>query len=265
MTFFRVSEKQVEQFQEDGFLLVRSLLDSAETDLLYRIARADRDMENAQGRLDTEGGVSKLRLHNELDNNIYSACVKCERIAGTMEHLLSDEVYHFHHKMMVKEPHVGGAWEWHQDYGYWYKNNYCLYPDMASCMLAVDRATQNNGCLQVLRGSHHCGRIEHGQAAGQTGADLERVTALLDRLEHMYVELDPGDALFFHCNLLHRSDQNRSPDPRWSLICCYNTRHNDPYRAVPGGHPNYQPLEHWPDERVLDVGTAQWKSLQVST
>ena len=37
--------------------------------------------------------------------------------------MLGDEVYHFHHKMMVKEPRVGGAWEWHQDYGYWYSNN----------------------------------------------------------------------------------------------------------------------------------------------
>ena len=41
--------------------------------------------------------------------------------------------------MMVKEAEVGGAWEWHQDYGYWY-NNGALFPDMASCMIAVDEA-----------------------------------------------------------------------------------------------------------------------------
>jgi hypothetical protein len=29
---------------------------------------------------------------------------------------------------MQKEPRVGGAWEWHQDYGYWYKNGF-LYPE----------------------------------------------------------------------------------------------------------------------------------------
>ena len=28
---------------------------------------------------------------------------------------------------MQKEPKVGGAWEWHQDYGYWYKNEF-LFP-----------------------------------------------------------------------------------------------------------------------------------------
>jgi hypothetical protein len=36
------------------------------------------------------------------------------------------------------------------------------------------------------------------------------VTELLGRLELVYVEMEPGDAVFFDSNLLHRSDQNRS-------------------------------------------------------
>ena len=67
--------------------------------------------------------------------------------------LLGGEVYHYHPKLIAKEPHVGGAWEWHQDYGYWY-NNGCLFPLMASCLIALDPATRENGCLQVLKGSH---------------------------------------------------------------------------------------------------------------
>jgi ectoine hydroxylase-related dioxygenase (phytanoyl-CoA dioxygenase family) len=165
-----------------------------------------------------------------------------------MERLLGDEVYHYHHKMMLKEPRVGGAWEWHQDYGYWY-NNGCLFPDMASCLIAVDRATRENGCLQVIRGSHRMGRVDHGKAGGQVGADQERVDAALQRMELVFCEMEPGDALFFHGNLLHRSDQNTSEHPRWSLICCYNTRHNDPY-LTNGRHPNYTPLEKWADDRV---------------
>lgn len=35
-------------------------------------------------------------------------------------------VCHFHSKLMQKEPKVGGAWEWHQDYGYWYKTSLCF-------------------------------------------------------------------------------------------------------------------------------------------
>ncbi|RPI81539.1 MAG: phytanoyl-CoA dioxygenase family protein, partial [Planctomycetaceae bacterium] len=58
--------------------------------------------------------------------------------------------------------------------------------------------------------------------------------------------------IFFHCNLLHRSDQNKSPDPRWAFICCYNAKGNDPYKD--SRHPRYTPLEKWSDERVREFG-----------
>ena len=29
-----------------------------------------------------------------------------------------DEIYHYHTKIMMKEPKIGGSFEWHQDYGY---------------------------------------------------------------------------------------------------------------------------------------------------
>ena len=120
---------------------------------------------------------------------------------------------------------------------------------MGSCFIAVDRATRANGCLQVIPGSQQFGRIDHGKVGGQTGADAERVAAALERLPLEYVEMEPGDGLFFHGNLLHRSDQNTSPDPRWALICCYNTRKNDPYKA--SRHPNYSKMELIEDENVL--------------
>ena len=113
-----------------------------------------------------------------------------------MEKLLGDEIYLYHSKMMVKEAKVGGRWEWHQDYGYWY-HNHCLYPDMGSVVISVDDANKSNGCLQVIKGSHKCGRIEHGCFGDQTVADPKRVDLLLENLECVYCEMRRGDALFF--------------------------------------------------------------------
>jgi ectoine hydroxylase-related dioxygenase (phytanoyl-CoA dioxygenase family) len=277
MTPFQASEAQIREFQRDGYLFCRGLFDHEEMSLLLNLAKADREMKQEASHLkqpgvrpkekliavrDTNGAETKLWLSDDLEEGVYSAVVRCRRIADTMEKLLGDEVYHYHHKMMLKEPRVGGAWEWHQDYGYWY-NMGCLYPDMASCMLAVDRATRANGCLQVLRGSHLLGRVNHGTFGTQTGADPERVEAALSKMELVYCEMEPGDALFFHANLLHRSDANTSPDPRWSLICCYNTRHNNPYKKE-GGHSSYAPLEKWPDEKVLEVAKAQWAQMKAT-
>jgi ectoine hydroxylase-related dioxygenase (phytanoyl-CoA dioxygenase family) len=81
-------------------------------------------------------------------------------------------------------------------------------------------------------------------------------------MELVYCEMEPGDALFFHSNLLHRSDQNRSPNSRWALICCYNTKHNDPYKTIPKGHPRYQYLDRWPDDRIKEIGRRQLAELQ---
>ncbi len=228
----------------------RRLFDDAEMTKLLDYARDDPALrEGAYERLDGSGGRSKLALWNHPGEDLYSMFSRSPRIVDRMEQLLEGEVYHYHTKMMLKEPLVGGAWEWHQDYGYWYHNG-CLFPLLASCLVAVDRATRENGCLQVLRGSHLMGRVEHTKIGDQTGADPERVAEAMRRLELIYLEAEPGDAIFFHCNLLHRSDQNRSPHSRWSLICCYNAARNDPY--CESRHPRYTPLSRVSDSAIKD-------------
>lgn len=258
---FSVSNAQIAQFQRDGFLMVPQLYDAEEMDLLLKIARADEEKAAiVRATKDADGGESKLWLTSDTDrDDVYNALCHGQRMVDTMAKLMGDEVYLYHYKMMVKEPRVGGAWEWHQDYGYWY-NNGCLYPDMASCMIAVDRAYKGNGCLQVLKGSHKLGRIEHGRFGTQTGANPDRVALAQKHLDLVYCEMEPGTALFFHANLLHRSDPNKSDDPRWTLICCYNTRHN-PCDDKPG-HPSYRPLEKWDDAQVKTLGRAQLARLQ---
>ena len=253
MTPFRASTSDIELFHSQGFFIAKELFDAQEMDLLSTYARADQQIHSkATSRSDASGGTTTLSLSNDLEDNLYASVVRSRRVADNMSAFLGDEVYHYHHKMMLKEPLVGGAWEWHQDYGYWYDFG-CLYPAMGSCFISVDPATRENGCLQVIPSSHHLGRMNHMKVGGQTGADPERIEAILQRMEVLHVEMNPGDALFFHGNLLHCSAQNTSPNPRWSLICCYNTKDNDPYKE--SRHPGYAPLDLLDDEKF--VGLAQ--------
>lgn len=50
-----------------------------------------------------------------------------------------------------------------------------MFPDLVSCQIAIDKTDEENGALQVLRGSHRMGRVEHGKVGEQAGADIERV------------------------------------------------------------------------------------------
>jgi hypothetical protein len=247
-----LDENQCEKYARDGYLVVPSFFTAEEIELLRETARRDRALDaHAISRADGEGGASRLALWNHPGDGIYGMFARCDSLVGLVQQLLGDEPYHYHSKMIMKEPRVGGAWAWHQDYGYWYQNG-VLRPDLCSVMIAVDPATRENGCLQVLRESHRLGRIDHRQSGDQAGADPERVQAALARLELVHSELEPGDVLAFHSNTLHRSDANRSDKPRWCMICCYNARSNDPYK--PSHHPQYTPLDVVPRSAIVEVG-----------
>ncbi|HKP33046.1 MAG TPA: phytanoyl-CoA dioxygenase family protein [Chitinophagaceae bacterium] len=227
-----LTKSEVEQFDRDGYVIRKAFFSKEEIDKLYSIAIGDNVIkDNALDLNDQTGRKTKLTLWFKPGNDIYSMLIRSERMVKSVEMLLDSDspVCHFHTKLMQKEPRVGGAWEWHQDYGYWYKNQF-LYPDqLVSVMIALTEANKQNGCLQVIRGSHKMGRVNHGFAGEQVGADMTMVNHALETMEHVYVELEPGDALFFHSNILHRSEGNTSDRPRWSIISCYNSLSNPAY------------------------------------
>ncbi|HJS54842.1 MAG TPA: phytanoyl-CoA dioxygenase family protein [Chitinophagaceae bacterium] len=227
-----LTDAEVQSFHRDGYVIRKEFFSKAEIDKLYGLAVGDTVVrENALDLNDQTGRKTKLTLWFTPGNDTYSLMLRSERMVKSVARLLASDspVCHFHTKLMQKEPRVGGAWEWHQDYGYWYKNQF-LFPDqLVSVMIALTEATKENGCLQVIKGSHKLGRLNHGFAGEQVGADMVMVNHCLETMEHVYVEIGPGDALFFHSNLLHRSEGNLSDRPRWSIISCYNSLSNRAY------------------------------------
>src|SRR5882762_902526 len=188
-----IADELIARYNEDGYILIRGMLNPEETDLLSRSAREDRVMDqHSFGRGDGEGGTIRLSLWNHPTDTIYGMIARSESIVGTAEKLLGEEVYHYHSKMIMKDAKIGGAWAWHQDYGYWYQNG-VLFPLLTSAFIAVDPATRENGCMQVIRGSHNLGRIEHVLTGEQAGADVARVEEILKVLPLDYCVMKPGD------------------------------------------------------------------------
>lgn len=231
MEDFQLTQEQVAAYNRDGYLNVKSFLSSKEVDKLYNIATGDDTLQKHAFDLnDQTGKKTKLTLWYTPGNDAYGLLTKSKKIVDSVDRLMDGDspVCHFHSKLMQKEPKVGGAWEWHQDYGYWYKNEF-LFPDqMMSVMVAITDANKANGCLQVIKGSHKMGRIEHGFAGEQVGASQHYVDLSLKTMDLVYVEISAGDALFFHSNLLHRSEANLSDKPRWSLISTLQIKHGAP-------------------------------------
>jgi ectoine hydroxylase-related dioxygenase (phytanoyl-CoA dioxygenase family) len=260
MRHFQLTQQQIADYHRDGYLIVRNFLNDEEISKLYKIATNDETLQKHAFDLnDQSGKKTKLTLWYTPGNDAYGLLTKSHRMVDSVNKLLDGDsaVCHFHSKLMQKEPKVGGAWEWHQDYGYWYKNEFLFPGEMMSVMVAITEANKQNGCLQVIKGSHKMGRIEHGFAGEQVGASKHYVDLILKTNELIYVELLPGDALFFHSNLLHRSEANLSDTARWSLISCYNRSNNIPYNEP--SRSSIIPLQAVPDDALL-----KWKTEEIN-
>ena len=245
---FTPTEAEREAYERDGYFIREGLLNPEEVADFRDHARAQLEAEAQSDRVmrkgDRDGNATLLKMWTSAGDDKYGMLARDERMVGLAEATIGADVYLYSHKMTMKQPREGGAWEWHQDFGYWYDYG-CLAPQMNSIYVSLDRATRENGCLQVLRGTHKLGRIEHVREDGQTNVSQEHLDAALDRFEHVYVEMEAGDALVFHGNLLHRSDANRSDSHRWGYICSYNAVENAPFKRV-RDYGNYEELRTVP-------------------
>jgi phytanoyl-CoA hydroxylase len=256
MANFKLTAAQIATYHKDGCLVVKDFLSNEEVKKLQDIAFEDGVMrKHAFDLNDQTGKKTKLTLWYKPGNDTFGLLTRSNRMIASVNELMDGDssICHFHSKLMQKEPKVGGAWEWHQDYGYWYKNEFLLPEQMMSVMIAITDANKANGCLQVIKGSHKMGRIEHGFAGEQVGASQHYVDLALKTMELAYVEFKAGDALFFHSNILHRSEANTSDTARWSLISVYNRAANIPYNEP--SQSSTVPVEIVPDEALLKWNT----------
>lgn len=252
MSTEKLSPQQIKDYHRDGYLLIKGFCSDKEIDRLYGVALQDDAMrKNALDLNDQSGKKTKLSLWFTPGNDVFGYLTRSEKVVHSVAQLLESDspVCHFHSKLMQKEPRVGGAWEWHQDYGYWYKNQFMFPDQLLSMMIALTKANKENGCLQVIKGSHKLGRVNHGFSGEQVGADIVMVENALKTMQLVYCEIEPGDALFFHSNLLHRSEANLSADPRWSIISCYSAQSNIAYNETSTSWKT--PVNIVPDEAIL--------------
>lgn len=250
----KLSNKEVKLYEENGYLVIPAFFNADLTSKLHDISIQDKAIsENSFDLNDRSGKKTKLALWYEAGDDVFGKLMRCKSMISAVDKLLdgSAPVCHFHSKLMQKEPKVGGAWEWHQDFGYWYKNGFLFPNQMVSSMVALTEATKHNGCLQIIEGSHKMGRLEHGITGEQTGASERYVEFALKNMDVVYVELNPGDVVIFHSNVLHRSEANLSEKSRWSLITVYNRQTND---AFIDNYPSCtEPLLIVPDHTLLEL------------
>ncbi len=167
-----------------------------------------RENIQPENYLDRIRKVSRLVPNDEF----FAAVATNERILACMRDLLGENLRFFGDEAQLKPAHYGSAHHWHQDAPYFY-----VKPIPACTVwIAVDDATEQNGCLEVVPGRHKCGILERSnpdQAWFEKGE--------FDTSQAVPVTLKAGDGLFFHLCLPHGSKANTSTFRRRSLIYRY--------------------------------------------
>ena len=250
--YHSLSDAEHASFVRDGYVIVRGLLSAEEVSVVREAIEQDESLsptnENAIALNDAAGGSTALHLWSKPGDSTLGLLTRSRRVVGAMQRLLSvhgdeeegedgegaragarAEVLHYHSKTLRKDPAAGGVWNWHQDYGYWYKD-FFLAPHMATAWFAVDDSTRENGCLKVLRGSHALGRLDHWAKGDQQGADEERVELARQRHEEVYCEMGAGDCCFFHALTLHSSEGNFSSKRRLAFASAFTRADNVQFR-----------------------------------
>ena len=225
------------QYRRDGYVVIRRLLTkqhaAACLDALTRLADApeaasgqnreqafvaleagvDRAQAGTGQRIDL---VRKLGNFTDFDPALMRAAMSAklhailDRIMGCGRVLLQEMA-------LVKPPRIGGEKPWHQDAAYFRGSDAGL---MFGVWIALDPATRENGCMEVIPGSHRSGPVQH-----IPHEDINLCTIRPDRLHverRVAVPLDPGDALVFHSLTHHYTAANRSEKRRRALQFHYH-------------------------------------------
>lgn len=157
-----------------------------------------------------------------------------------MEDIIGGKIYLHSSKVMFKPANGGAAKPWHQDAAYW--RNY--EPNQVTVWLALDDATEENGCIWAIPGSHRLGLIPH------VARELQVEESRIDMAKAVAVPVKPGGLLIFHSLVLHMSKKNLSAKNRCAIICDYDCSPNPciDVRIKPSAftHPALRPDGVWP-------------------
>lgn len=250
-----LTQDELSFYHENGYVIVRGLFDTEEMELVRSVCQSDPNIERALKLvIDDQGKKWGAAVWGGLNDSLVSVVTRTARMVEIAEAIIDQKPCYFMFSKIVQKPaHDDSTVYWHQGFPAWYSDG-CTFPDMfASCSIAVNKNTKDNGCLQVIAKSHRLGRIDHVAEgnADKVRCEPRRITQALEHLEVVNCEMEPGDVVFFHGNTIHGSAENKTDDVRILMHCHYNAMANRPYEDNPDAHPCV-PLTKLPDSAIKD-------------
>ena len=226
-----LSDSEVEAFREEGFVTPRFRLDA---DLLERLRGSVETLIDNNPDVRPEQLVG-AHIKNSDDTGVRGQDDLLEfaqhpDLLDVAEQIVGPDIIFWGSQVFSKPPGDGMAIPWHQDGQYWPMRPLAT----VTVWIALDPATEENGCLRVVPRTHRSGLMQHvstdeaGLALNQ-GLDEDE----FDDSGAVDILLEPGQISLHDSMLVHGSNANRSSKRRCGYAIRYMpaTSHFD--RAIP--------------------------------
>ncbi len=237
-----LTAEQLEHFYSRGWVVVRGFANRSqvaaleqECDGLHeRMAEPDADERHRVGTSWEEhtdaARPKRVRqlMHSQRVCPTIDAVSKSERMLAIMRQLIGPDVYLFHSKLMMKAAKEGSFTPWHQDFQYWQFES--LLPTQVNCMVYIDGADHDNGCLRMIDGTQRTGLLPIHRIASQS-FNIGLAGGLND-WDSSAIPVQPGDAIIFGSYVIHGSGPNTSDRHRRANTFAFDRPHN--VRSVSG-------------------------------
>ena len=159
-----LTEEQAEQFDREGFVVLRDVFDDATlAPVVAEIDEQEAKLEAALRQLENErvsiaeAGAITFTTHLVKQSSLLRDFARHSVFAGLCADLIGPDANLYWDQAVYKKPEKPRRFPWHQDNGYAY-----VEPQQyLTCWVALTDATMENGCPQVARGHHVRGTLKH--------------------------------------------------------------------------------------------------------
>jgi phytanoyl-CoA hydroxylase len=233
-----LTQIQLNEFNINGFLILRNFLDQASCEAILDVALAHlkHKIEPIESEVDYSGKSQAYRTdvidYNSLEEKaqltvrrlrqvydrdiLFKAWMENEKIRPILQQLLEDDVVlttAHHNSIMTKMPFQSQETAWHQDRRYWSYSD----DNLLSVWLALGDEESQNGVLEFIPKSH---TMEFSQEQFDEKEYFRENFPLNQKLikSKFSSNLKQGDVVLFHCKLLHRANKNSSTKPKLSFV-----------------------------------------------
>ncbi len=224
---YMLSDQQVDFFNKNGYLSNIKLMEPNQVELLNEELTQIMDPAHPEHHLlyefhsNESADPDKVIFHSlghwRMTPGFHDILWNPAFVMAAYQLLGSKAVRFWHDQLFCKPAKHGGVVAWHQDYSYWIRS---VPMQHLTCWVGLDDASEENGCLQYIPGSHNWGLLDMPALTGEmeglkTYLTKEQAVALDNPLP---IEMKKGHATFHHPLLVHGSFENLSERPRRAFV-----------------------------------------------